>query len=757
MRKITFISIVMVLAVINTHAADAWEGAMEEFTEGDGSKESPYIIGTANELAFMSYVVSAGTQGFDTLHYKLIADIDLNNQPWFSIGEARNPFKGVFDGNNHTISNMNVADSSAETRSIGLFGYSSGATIKNITVKGIVKSKRSKSITSYCGGICGYAKNTVFYNCHNECIITDNAANETLFECIDSSFVGGICGYAEKSDLAFCHNSGALSTESVTENTNESILHVGGICGKANNTRIKCCCNNSTILVKSAQTSDYITCYNRTYHYAGGICGCMSNNSDISSTYNVGKLTNNYLSARNGNDMPSTKYAGGICGFANQSSTTTNSSFEEHCCESSTYGGTKTNANSMQTNAFIMTLNSENPCAFVPDNQSQNGGYPVLNTIYEIITETKAGEGITVNGADFFNGKEITIKAHPAVGYHFVKWTDGNDITDSVQNIIVSRDSVFGAIFEINQYTVSVDFNEGMGTVSGAAEYNHGDTVSLVAAAKIGYKFANWNGGIQVDSISFIIENDTTITASFDKLYKASAAASDSAKGFVAIAGLDKNGFCGKDSVVTFTANAKAGFRFVKWTDGDTANPRAVSIKSDTTLNAYFAKCHTVTTLSDNEWGYVEGGGIYEHDSTALLLAVATQYVTGGFGFLKWNDGNRENPRRITVTKDTLLAAIFTTHDTVYVHDTTYIHDTINVASVTSKEVIDVSIYPNPTISFVNVSASKFFSYILTDARGVVLKREDENTSFIIDMSEYADGVYFITTSDGITHKIVKN
>ncbi|MCQ2375153.1 MAG: hypothetical protein MJ069_04545 [Salinivirgaceae bacterium] len=111
---------------------------MEEFTEGDGSKESPYIIGTANELAFMSYVVSAGTQGFDTLHYKLIADIDLNNQPWFSIGEARNPFKGVFDGNNHTISNMNVADSSAETRSIGLFGYSSGATIKNITVKGIV-------------------------------------------------------------------------------------------------------------------------------------------------------------------------------------------------------------------------------------------------------------------------------------------------------------------------------------------------------------------------------------------------------------------------------------------------------------------------------------------------------------------------------------------------------------------------------------------------------------------------------------------
>ncbi|MBO7432244.1 MAG: T9SS type A sorting domain-containing protein [Salinivirgaceae bacterium] len=756
MRKITFISIVMVLAVINTHAADAWEGTMEEFTEGDGSKESPYIIGTANELAFMSYVVSAGTQGFDTLHYKLIADIDLNNQPWFSIGGARNPFKGVFDGNNHTISNMNVADSSAETRSTGLFGYASGAIIKNITVKGIVKSKRTKSITSYCGGICGYAKNTTFYNCHNECIITDNAANETLFECIDSSFVGGICGYAEKSDLAFCHNSGALSTESVTENTNESILHVGGICGKANNTRIKCCYNNSTILVKSAQTSDYVTCYNRTYHYAGGICGCMSNNSDINSTYNVGKLTNNYLSARNGNDMPSTKYAGGICGFANQSSTTTNSSFEEHCCESSTYGGTKTNANSMQKNAFIMTLNSENPCAFVPDNQSQNGGYPVLNTIYEITTETKAGEGTTVNGTDFFNGKKITIKAQPAVGYHFVKWTD-SDNTDSVRNIIVSRDSVFGAIFEINQYSVSVDFNDGMGTASGAAEYNHGDTVSLVATAKIGYKFANWNGSIPADSIGFIIENDTTITANFDKLFQVSAATSDSAKGLVAIAGPDNNGFCGKDSVATFTANAKEGFRFVKWNDGDTANPRAVSITSDTTLNAYFAKCHTVTTLSDNEWGYVEGGGIYEHDSTALLLAVATQSVTGGFGFLKWNDGNRENPRRITVTKDTLLAAIFTTHDTVYVHDTIYIHDTINVTSVTSKEAIDVSIYPNPTISFVNVSASKFFSYILTDVRGVVLRREDENTSFIIDMSEYADGVYFITTSDGITHKIVKN
>ena len=85
-------------------------------------------------------------------------------------------------------------------------------------------------------------------------------------------------------------------------------------------------------------------------------------------------------------------------------------------------------------------------------------------------------------------------------------------------------------------------------------------------------------------------------------------------------------------------------------------------------------------------------------------------------------------------------------------HDTIYLQSSIN-----GNEAIAIDIYPNPTSSFVNVSAtSSTFSYILTDSKGVMLKRDDDGMSFNIDMTEYSDGIYFITTSDGVTHKIIK-
>lgn len=746
MRKTLFF--IITLSMI-THFAYA-DIIVNKFTQGDGTAEAPYIIESAGQMVYLSVVVNAKTAGFDTLHYKLVSDIDLENQSWSGIGTIANSFKGHFDGGNHTISNLNIDNSSSETVCIGLFGQIDNAYVGNINVNGTISINKNKSVQSYCGGICGQARNSVIYNCHNKCAISVKGETNTIFSIEDKSYVGGICGYSDNSEIFFCHNSGTLTTESSTVGTNESTMTIGGIGGYTNNTRIKCCYNSNLITVKSSQSNDNVLFYNKSCHYAGGICGYADNMTMINSCYNAGSIQNNPTSA-SGN-IVNPKLAGVICGYIAQSSNIENAFFLESISGSSHYGGAPVIASFMKSEDFVQTLNMSNPLAFVLEG---NNAFPSLNKIYDIHIGTSSEGEISVSATDFFKGKEITLTATPVVGFHFLKWNDDN--TDNPRTITLEKDDSFSAVFEINRHSVYVDFNGDMGSVSGAAEYNYGDTVSLVAEANIGYKFANWNGGIPADSIGFIIENDTTITANFDKLYKVSAATSDSAKGLVAIAGPDNNGFCEKDSVASFTANAKEGFRFVKWTDGDTTNPRAVSITSDTTLNAYFAKCHTVTTLSDNDWGHVEGGGIYEHDSTALLLAVASQWVTGGFGFLKWNDGNRENPRRISVTKDTLLAAIFTTHDTVYVHDTLYIHDTINVTSVTSKQAIDVSIYPNPTISYVNVSASEFFSYILTDARGVVLRREDENTSFLIDMSEYADGVYFITTSDGRTHKIVKN
>ena len=65
---------------------------------------------------------------------------------------------------------------------------------------------------------------------------------------------------------------------------------------------------------------------------------------------------------------------------------------------------------------------------------------------------------------------------------------------------------------------------------------------------------------------------------------------------------------------------------------------------------------HTVTAnATDETMGYVIGGGEYPQGSTATLVAVPF----GQNYFVRWNDGNTDNPRTITVTGDMTFTAEF--------------------------------------------------------------------------------------------------
>ncbi len=94
---------------------------------------------------------------------------------------------------------------------------------------------------------------------------------------------------------------------------------------------------------------------------------------------------------------------------------------------------------------------------------------------------------------------------------------------------------------------------------------------------------------------------------------------------------------------------------FVRWTDGNTDNPRLVTVTKDTTLTAEFADDPILTLVFNYSRGYVYGGGQFKPNSYCEISATAKY----GYHFTKWNDGNTDNPREIVLTCDTTFTAEF--------------------------------------------------------------------------------------------------
>ena len=103
------------------------------------------------------------------------------------------------------------------------------------------------------------------------------------------------------------------------------------------------------------------------------------------------------------------------------------------------------------------------------------------------------------------------------------------------------------------------------------------------------------------------------------------------------------------------SAIANYGYHFVQWSDGNTNNPRSLVLTQDTTLTAEFAiNTYTLTTKSNGN-GNVTGNGTYKHGENVIISAIADI----GYQFIRWSDGNTENPRSFVLTQDTTFSAEF--------------------------------------------------------------------------------------------------
>lgn len=90
------------------NAAETWlDFAATDFAGGSGTKDDPYQIATAEQLAKLAKEVNSGavSQNHSMEYFKLTNSIDLSGHRWVPIGYGNTTntfgFYGYFDGNDH--------------------------------------------------------------------------------------------------------------------------------------------------------------------------------------------------------------------------------------------------------------------------------------------------------------------------------------------------------------------------------------------------------------------------------------------------------------------------------------------------------------------------------------------------------------------------------------------------------------------------------------------------------------------------------
>ena len=196
-----------------------------------------------------------------------------------------------------------------------------------------------------------------------------------------------------------------------------------------------------------------------------------------------------------------------------------------------------------------------------------------------------------------------------------------------------------------------------------------GQDLNILAESATGYHFTGWTlsneplattaaytyhvpdaitgTSVLVPNIKAVFDTNTyTLTVLSDDEIMGTANGSTTAKHFLSY---------------EISATPNTGYHFTQWSDGNTQNPRTVTLTENTTYTAEFAvNSYAITTgvLPANS-GSVTGAGTYNHFANATLTATATT----GYTFTNWTENgvvvNATNPYEFQVTGARELVANF--------------------------------------------------------------------------------------------------
>ncbi len=210
-------------------------------------------------------------------------------------------------------------------------------------------------------------------------------------------------------------------------------------------------------------------------------------------------------------------------------------------------------------------------------------------------------------------------------------------------------------------FVITVNTNNPQwGYVFGGGTYGMGATCTLGAIPVTGYDFVHWTKEGEVVSTSqtysFTVTEDATYTAVFEEhivqYFTINTAVTPVGAGEVTGGGTFADG-----STTFLVATPNEGWYFQQWNDGNTENPRMITVTGNATYTAIFAQLeYELTVVANPEvGGTVTGGGLYHYGDVVQLTAVPAQ----GFEFESWNDGSTLASRVVTVYSAATYIATF--------------------------------------------------------------------------------------------------
>lgn len=192
------------------------------FAGGKGTVDDPFVIKTENQLVDFAKSINE-EENYDKKFVKLNNDVTLTKQWKVAGSQGKVAFKGDFNGNNCTISNMRIGSDKlpANYRFVGLFGNISSGSVHDLNIKDVeIHNKNTSENRVFIGCVCGNVQNGGFI----DNVRVNGKINS--YSLREQQYLGAIAGQALKSNII---NSSA--DIDIVANADSKDIYAGGLVG----------------------------------------------------------------------------------------------------------------------------------------------------------------------------------------------------------------------------------------------------------------------------------------------------------------------------------------------------------------------------------------------------------------------------------------------------------------------------------------------------------------------------------------------